>query len=141
MAASEIKDFISAATVAPDNNVTFDIRPHETMLEEGAAPIIINLGDDGSEERIDLGTPGDAIFYITLMYKNINESDAGTIMDMYYNSSKGDRGAKSIKWVNYGETLNTVYTVRFDSPLKRNIKRPLLYDISSIKLKILGLAP
>ena len=132
-------DYLS--NVTPDSTAdTFTLASQRTAIEEGMKNTIIHYGDDGSEERISLGTTGISIFYVTQSWDTLNESDAGTIIDQYHSALKGDGMSKSFKWANMAEPSSSrhVYTARFDSNIPRQIKLGEIYGITNIKLKILG---
>lgn len=127
-------------TVTPDNDVTLDIPSQEVVIEEAEKYDEVHVGDDGSEERIVLGVDGISVFYVILSFYTISESDAGTIIDFYHNSSKGNGRAKSFKWINYSEpsARRHTYVVRFDSTVPRSIKLPVIHGLTNIRLKVLG---
>ena len=139
MANIEMADFLS--TVTPDSTAaTFSLASQRTLIEEGIKNTVVHYGDDGSEERISLGTTGISIFYVTQSWDVLDESDAGTIIDQYHNALKGDGMSKSFKWVNLAEpsTSRHVYVARFDSNVPRQIEVGQIYGVTNIKLKILG---
>ena len=132
MAAKEMYDYLSG--VMADNNVMLSVQPSKVFTEIGSFRDVIRMGDDGSEERIQLSsTP---IFYVTLQWENPNTSDAGTIFDFYFNSGKGNGRTNSFKWSH--PTDGYVYVVRFESELNRTIMNPEIHSIQSCKLRILG---
>lgn len=133
MAAKELYDYLSV--VAADNDVTLSVSPNNVIVEEGSKNQIIHLGDDGSEERISLSD--DSIFYVTLVWTFKSASDAGTIMDFYHDAAKGNGNAESFKW---SSPDGHTYTVRFDGPLKRQMKKTngVIYNFPNVRLKILG---
>jgi len=134
--AKEMYDYCSIAT--PDNDETLDVRPSNTLVEEGSKNVVIHLGDDGSEERVSLDT--DSVFYVTLQWEPVDEDDSGTVVDFFNSTSKGCGMAKSFKWVNFGEPSASrhTYVVRFASGLKRGVRRGYIYGITGVKLKVLG---
>ena len=132
----EMWDYLS--TVSPDSDVTLDIKPTQTLVEEGAMAVVIHLGDDGSEERVALDE--ESVFYVSLQWSPKNETDTGTIMDFFNSTSKGCGMAKSFKWVNYGEpeARRHIYVVRFATDLSRTVKKGYIYGISNVRLEVLG---
>lgn len=131
MANKEMYDYLSAVT--PDySTTTLDISPNEAIEEEGENNVVVHDFDDGSESRIVLSsTP---VFYVTLNWKVITSEDAGTIIDFYYDSSKGNGTARTFKWQHYD---GHVYVVRFDQKLKRSFGR-YSHGITSVTFKVLG---
>lgn len=134
MAAKTMADYLSSAT--PDNNATLRVKPSKVIVEEGHKNTVIHIGDDGSEERISLSSS--SIFYCTLIWTNKGASDAGTIMDFYHDSAKGNGEAESFKWEH--PTDDNYYTVRFDGKLKRHLKHAgsVFFDFPNVRLKVLG---
>ena len=131
MAASEMYDFLS--TISADYNSTLGISPQGEIEEESAKSGIIHYGVDGSEERINFNTS--SIFYISIQWNILSESDAGTIFDWYNDSAKANGMQKSFKY-NYGD--GHTYVVRFDSKLPRRGQAVSRYGLPNIRLKVLG---
>jgi len=138
MAAIEMYDYL--AIVAADNNQTLDLKSQRTIVETGTKKQEIHEGDDGSEERIDFGTNNITNFKVSLQWVNISESNAGTLMLFWNDSSYGSGKAKSFKWINYGEPAGSrhTYVVRFDSDIKRDVEIGYHYGVTNIVLKVLG---
>jgi len=134
MASKEMFDYLSAATA--DNDVTLAVNPKKVIVEDGSKNQEIHFGDDGSEERISLSD--DSIFYCTLIWTYMSESDAGTIMDFFHDAAKGNGNAESFKWTH--PTDGHTYVVRFDGKLTKKIYavRTSAYSYDSVRLKILG---
>lgn len=133
MAASEMYDFLNSAS--PDfTGSALSISPQEVLVEEGEPAVSVHEAEDGSEERIVLSTL--PTFYVTFPWNGLSESDAGTIFDYYFNSSKAGGRARSFKWTHVD---GHQYVVRFDCVLSRTMLKaggPFRY--SQIKLKVLG---
>jgi len=133
MAAVEIYDYLS--TVTADNDVTLSVDPSGVVTEMGSFNDKILKGDDGSEERVRIGSDTPEI-YTTLSWKNRLAADIGTVMDFFYNSSKGNGKLKSFKWSH--PTDGHTYVVRFESDFSRTITPPELHGVTSCKLRVLG---
>ena len=131
MAAAEIYDFTS--TISADYNAAIGILPHGEITEESTKSQIIHIGVDGSEERISFNTT--SIFYITIHWNVLSESEAGTIFDWYNDSAKANGIQRSFKYT-WGD--GHTYVVRFDSQLPRRGQALSRYGFSDIRLKILG---
>ena len=132
MSAVEMYDYIS--TVTADNDVTLSVQPSHMITEIGSFKDKIHMGDDGSEERIQLSsTP---IFYVTLYWNNRSASDIGTVFDFYFNAAKGNGRTESFKWSH--PTDGHTYVVRFESELSRTIMNPEIHGVPSCKLRVLG---
>lgn len=128
--AKEIYDYVD--TISADVDVTLSLDPQVVIPEVGGKGDIIHLADDESEERI--GYSSDFNFYITIRYDLLNESDAGTLLDIWADSSKANGRVNSWKFVHPdGHT----YVVRFDTDLTRLVS-PTYYTVKNIRLKILG---
>lgn len=136
MAISTMANWLNV--VAPDTTTVMSIGA-AIVLEESNKTQQIRFGDDGSEERVSFTTAEKTVFYITLSFQNLSESDAGTIMDFYQDEQKGNGIIGTFVWQNNAETALTSYTVRFAEHLKRSTKGPLLFDLSNVRLKVLGL--
>ncbi len=132
MAAKEIYDYVS--TVTPDNNVTLQVLPSE-IAETGYRNQAIHLGDDETEEVVDLGG-GSSIFKVMLRWNAKEASDAGTLLDFYHDSSKGNGMADSFKWDH--PTDGHTYVVKFRSDVQRVIKELTIFGFAEITLKIMG---
>jgi len=136
MAAKEIYDYVP--TVTPDKDVTLSIHPTVPPIvdipEEVDKKDIIHVGDDGSEERMSHG--GGLIFKISISWNALSEEDAGTVLDFWADSNKGNGRVNSFKYNHYdGHT----YVVRFDSKMtRRRIFAGATYGIDTIVLRVLG---
>jgi len=131
MAASEMYDFLS--TITPDYNAAIGITPKGTVSDESQKSGVIHIGSDGSEERISFGTA--SIFFITIGWNVLSESDAGTIFDWYNDAAKANGMQRSFKYA-FGD--GHTYVVRFDSTLTRSGRNLSSYGISGVRLKVLG---
>ena len=133
MAASEMYDFLSVET--PDYSATtLDISPQGVLVEDGEYNVKIHEAEDGTEERVIMGT--NAFFYVTFPFNGLNEADAGTVFDFYFDSAKANGRAKSFKWQHVD---GHQYVVRFDCVLKRRmLMAQTLYAYGEIRLKVLG---
>jgi len=137
MAEIEMYDYLDSAT--PDygddsSEESLSLTPHNSIVELSEKNQIIHVADDNSEERISLSD--DNIFRVTLQWETITESEAGTIVDFYYNASKGNGITRTFVWDH--PTDGHSYVVRFDGPIKRQINPASIYDIKSITLRVLG---
>ncbi len=129
-AAREIYDYVS--TVSADVDVTLSLDPQVVIPEVGGKGDIVHLADDESEERI--GFSSDFKFYITIRYDLLNESDAGTLLDIWADSSKANGRINSWK---FAHPDGHTYVVRFDTDMTR-LMSPTYYTIKNIRLKVLG---
>jgi len=133
MALKEMYDYLSSTTV--NNDVTLSTpTPQDMLVEKGTKNVEIHLADDGSEERIGLATG--SVFHATLLWAALPPADAGTIIDFYYSTGKGNGRLSSFKWSH--PTDGHTYAVRFDCDVERTIRPASIHAISEIRLKILG---
>jgi hypothetical protein len=139
MAAHEIYDYLSAVAVTPDYDAVLEISPQKVLYEEASKNQVVHLGDDDSEVVISFSD--DTIFYVRLLWEELNESDAGTIFDWWNDTEKANGKARSFKWQDHGVTDQHTYTVRFDSDVTRSIRMSYIFGFAEIRLKILGRAP
>lgn len=131
MAAKEMYDFLSVVT--PDYNSAIGIPPQGVVSEESEKNQVIHLGVDGSEERISFNST--SIFFITIGWNALSESDSGTIFDWYNDVAKANGMQRSFKYV-YGD--GHTYVVRFGTKLTRSGKTMASLGISGVRLKVLG---
>lgn len=135
MANKEMYDYLSDVT-ADYTSTTLSINPQKVFTEIGEKRTAINIGDDGSEERIALSNTSE--FYITLGWDNYaSESDSGTIFDFYNDSSKANGNARSIQ-LDLTNVDGHTYVVRFDGPIKRERAPGGVYRIKEVRMKVLG---
>lgn len=134
MAASEIYDFVSAAS--PDYDVDIGIIPQGSISEESIKGQSVHYGLDGSEERISFNVH--STFFITIQWNILSESDAGTIFDWYNAVGKADGMSRSFLYT-FGD--GHTYVVKFASPLSRSGSTPSRYNISDVRLRIIGKVP
>jgi len=132
----EMYDYLSVAT--PDYNYILDIKPQAVIVEDGRKNVKIKEYDDTTETRIIKSNA--TVFYVTLQFNYLSESDAGIIFDLYHNTSKGIGTKQSFAWNHYGEPTGRRhrYVVRFAEPLSRTIRKTEIYGYSQIRLKVLG---
>lgn len=131
MSASEMYDFLT--TITADYNSAIGVAPKGTVTEESHKNTVIHLGSDGSEERISFGSA--PVFFITIGWNVLSESDAGTIFDWYNDPAKANGMQRSFKYA-FGD--GHTYVVRFDSTLTRSGRNLASYGISGVRLKVLG---
>ena len=135
MAAKEMYDYFTG-TVTPDYNATFPVTFHGEMMEAGQKTQEIHYGDDGSEERISYDDA--SLFVLSLQWENLTESEAGDVIDWYYDAAKGNGIVRSFKLAHAdGHT----YTARFDCTMERIRKNVAIFKTARINFAILGVPP
>lgn len=130
MANKEIYDYVSVASA--DVDVTLSLDPQVVLTEQAGKNDVIHEMDDDSEERIGLSS--NYIFFIVIRYDLLNESDAGTLFDIFCDSAKANGKIASFK---FSHPDGHVYVVRFATDMIREIK-PTTYGIKNVRLKVLG---
>ena len=134
MALKEMYDYLSTG-ITLNSTVVLNVKPTHIVTELGEFKDSIHIGDDGSEERILLGT-STPIFYASLYWSNQDTTDIGTVYDVYFNSSYGAGRTKTFMWDH--PTDGYTYITRFESQLSRSIMMPNIHSIPSCKLRVLG---
>ena len=135
MAAKEMFDYFTG-TLAPDYNFTFPVVFHGDLAEHGFKTQEIHHGDDVSEERISYDDQ--SIFALSLQWETLTESEAGDVIDWYYDAAKGNGIVRSFKIVHAdGHT----YTARYDCEMERVRKNVAIFKTARIDFAILGVAP
>ena len=137
MAARELYDYLEV--VAPDIDVTlgagsYNVRPQGVIFESGAKNQVINQGDDDSEEIITLSSGKN--FRVRLQWETITESEAGTLMDFYWDEAKGDCRANTFKWQHPYD--GHTYVVRYDCDFERRRRAHDIYGILDVTFRVLG---
>ena len=131
MSAKECYDYVS--TISADYDYTLTIKPQGEIEETSPFDTICHIGVDNSEERINFGNT--RTFILSWDWKLLNESDSGTIFELYNDSKKANKGLNSF-YVTYGD--GHTYVCRFDCALKRKGNSVNRYGINGVVLKILG---
>jgi len=132
MAAFEMKDFLSE--MVADYAVTLDNPLQVVITEKGKKNQFVNLGDDGSEERISLSD--DSIFYVDIQWPRKSESSIGDIVDWFHDPTKADGKFRTFQWAH--PTDGHIYVVRFNCDLDRTIRRDLIQGVPNCQIKVLG---
>ena len=136
MAAKEMYDYLAGTTTA-DYDYTLDMVSHNVEVEDGQKNIVIKEYDDASESRVVRSNV--SVFYVTVSWEYLSEANAGTLFDLFHNTSKANGMARTFKWINHGEPTSNqhTYVVRFASPLPRTIRPAALYDYASVQFKVI----
>lgn len=137
MALKEMYDYLQ--TVTPDVDITlgaspYEIHPQGVIVEAGAKHQAVHEGDDESEERISFSDT--AVFRVQLSWETLTGSEAGTIIDFYYDTAKGNARQKTFKWKHPDD--GHTYVVRFDCDMARARRNYDVYGIMNIVFKVLG---
>ena len=132
MANKEPYDYLSE--VAADVDQILIIKAQGRLLERGSKNQVIHIGDDGAEKRINLDST--SIFYVEFPWRALSESDAGTIMDLWHDSSKANGKVNSFKWSHPSD--GHTYVARFDNNLDRERKMVAIYGFGKVRMKLLG---
>ena len=136
ISAKEMYDYLP--TIASDVNQTLAITAQGEISEEGGFAQKIHSGDDGSEERVNLGSTTPKLF-CTFGWNALSDSDMGTIFDLYFDSAKAFGMVNSFKWSKRLDTGTHTYVVRFANELfARNGRLQRIMGAKGIVLRILG---
>lgn len=134
MSQKEVYDYL--ATIASDVDQTLSISCQGEISEEGGFTQIVREGDDGSEERVNLGSTTPK-FYCTFAWNLLTESDMGTIFDLYFDSAKAFGMVNSFKWSKRSD--GHTYVVRFANEIfTRSGNSNSRMGSKGVKLRILG---
>lgn len=131
ISAKEPYDFLSS--VNADYNYALSIAAQGIVTEEVYKNQVIHLADDNTEERITLSSG--SIFYVSWDWKQLSESDSGTIFDLYCDSSKANGIGNSFNWIGHDGHL---YTVRFDMKLQRVGNASSRWGLPNVRIRLLG---
>ena len=133
MADKEMYDYIS--TVTPDySTTTLSLTPQGVIVEDGSKNVNINEGYGGAEEAVILSSQ--SVFYVSLQWNAISQSDSGTIFDFYHDIAKACGTARSFKWLH--PTDGHTYVVKFRESLKRFKQNAAIYGFSTLQFKVIG---
>jgi len=134
MASTEMYDKLP--TVSPDVDQTLSIAAQGEITEEGGFNQKINEGDDGSEERCNMGSTVPR-FVCSFSIVALSESDMGILFDLYFDPAKAFGMVNSFKWSKRSD--GHTYVVRFANELfSRNGRLQSSMGSKEIKLRILG---
>ena len=127
-------------TATPDYTTTkLVLTPHNVMSERSEKNQVIHTADDSSEERISFSN--DNIFWVSLNWSTITETETGTILDFFFDPNKGNGITRTFLWKHptdtWCQTAAQYYIVRFTAAVARDIQPASLYDVKSIKLRII----
>lgn len=122
MAAKEMYDYLD--TVTPDNNQILTLAARGDVRETGFLNQTVFQMDDGSRKVATLATKKQ--FYLDYPFNALTESDAGTVIDAYFDGGWGNGRAESFK---LQFTDGHTYVVMFDCDMPRTRK---LGDIHQI---------
>jgi len=127
-------------TASPDYSTTkLILVPHNVMTERAEKNQVIHTADDNSEERISFSN--DNLFWVNLSWQTITEDETGTILDFFFNSAKGNGITRTFLWQHPTDTWcvesDQWYIVRFSTSVARDIQPASIYNVKSIKLRVI----
>jgi len=131
----EMYDFLTATT-ANYVSTALNVTPQRIMVERGIKNQVVHLGDDGSEERVNLDSK--SIFRVSLQWDVLGSTDASKIVNFYHSTAIANGMSRSFRWTH--PTDGHTYTARFDSDLRRLEVPGNLFGIGEVTLRILGRA-
>lgn len=130
MAAKELYDYLD--TVEADKDVTLELDPQAVMTIQVKKAQVELLGDDNSSEILHFSD--DPIAYINIRYDLLNESDAGTLFDIFMDTDKANGKLYSFK---FDSPDGHTYVVRFNTDMSE-MMNPTYYSFAQISLKVIG---
>ncbi len=138
MAAKEMYDYLSSVT-ADYTTTELSVAPQEILTSIGTKSQVVHKFDDGSVSVISLSDS--SYFDVFLQWNIISDSDAGTIMDFWHDTSKANGMENTLYWQH--PTDGHTYTVRFMEPLRRVQKGGVVnyQEVSQVKLRVEGYKP
>ena len=144
MALKDMADYLPGTAdpdYGDDSNETdrLILTPHNVMTEQSEKNQVIHTADDNSEERISFSN--DNIFVVSLSWQTISESETGSILDFFFSATKGNGITRTFLWQHptdtWCQTPGNYYIVRFTSSVARDIQPSSIYNVKSIKLRVI----
>lgn len=133
MANKEMYDYLSVAT--PDKDITLNVTPQHVLIEGVSFDQVIHRSDDGSGRSVS-SYADSPVITVKLQWDEIDESDSGTIFDIYTDTAKAFGCANTFKWSH--PTDGHTYVVAFAAPLQRSQQPASRFAISQITLDVVG---
>lgn len=132
----EMYDYLSV--VSPDYAYTLDMPGQDVQQYDGRKNVKIKEYDDETETRLIRSSQ--SVFFVSVTWPFLTESDAGILFDLYHDANKACGMGRSFRWKNYGEpeARRHTYVVRFASPLPETVRPAGSFGITNILLKVLG---
>lgn len=136
--AKPMADYFSTVT-ADYTAATLDIPPHVELWEECRKEQFVHKFSDGQRGTVTLSNQ--AQYEVTLQWKFLSPTDAGTIIDLYNSATKANGMARSFYWSHPSDGQD--YTVKFAEPLSQGWRagQPNWSEVKQIKLHIRGVKP
>lgn len=136
MAAKEMYDYLS--TVTPTySTTTLNIVSSTIIPQTGRKSQILHEFDDGSVSVI--GVNDSSYFDITLQWKILSLSDAGTIMDFWHDANKANGMENSFYWAHPSD--GHTYVCNFMSEITTNYNAEYPSDkvsVGSVNMRVIG---
>ena len=136
--AKEMYDYLSAVT-ADYTTTELSISPKQELVEMGEKEQFVHKFSDGQRGVVTMSDTSH--FQVTLVWDILSPEDAGTIMDFFHDTGKGNGIARSFYWSH--PTDGHTYTVKFMEPLSQSfsVNLPGKNSIKQMTLDILGVKP
>ena len=136
MAAKGMYDYLSSAT--PGYDAFLGVEPQEVLPEISEKDQTILEGD--GREKIIISHSDDSIFYLTLRWRYLEDTDAGVIFDFFNDSNKANGMVRSFKLAHPTDGHN--YVIRFVEPkitrLINSGRGTFAYEFLEIKAQVIG---
>jgi len=137
--AIDMAAYLPGTATADYTTTKLVLTPHNVMSERSEKNQVIHTADDSSEERISFSNSN--IFWVALNWSTITEEETGTILDFFFDPSKGNGITRTFLWKHptdtWCQTAANYYIVRFTAAVARDIQPASLYDVKSIKLRVI----
>jgi len=133
MAAKEMYDYLPGTASADYVATTFSVSPQQVLREPGRFPGQKRHKSDG-DGYLTTTRNTTPRFYVVLIFNSITESDAGTIIDFYYDTAKGKGLARSFYWDH--PTDEHTYIVKFDMQDMERLIRNFDHGFARLRLVV-----
>ena len=131
MAATEVYDKV--ATVVADYDYTLSLKAQGEITEEGSKNQVLHRADNNSRE---VCTFANSFFFVSFDWRQLSESDAGLIFDIYHDPVKANGMARSFRWGSLYD--GHIYVVAFSGPLTRRGNAISRWGIPQVRFEIIG---
>jgi hypothetical protein len=122
-------------TIPPDVNITLSVDCQVVLSEEGGYLQEKHTTDDNTRSVITFSDVPE--IRCTLQWPHLDSATTGTILDIYYNTTKAFGMAKSIKWDHPSD--GHTYVISFESKIRREwYPSPNIVAVQAIDVVVLG---
>ena len=122
------------SVITPDSSATLSIAPIGKLIEKRSRKQLVTIFDDRSEEAVSESS--DIFYTVTLPWEYLDSTDAGTVLEFFFDTSKANGIKSSFNW-DHPRDSHT-YTAKFKTNISRSINPPEWYKFNPITLLIIG---